>query len=166
MTQQPNQRPISLIVTITKYLPTVEKILLTALIIGTILRIMHIDSSVTQVTLVGLGIIFFLFAYRPTELQRNEGEQFEFFDLLAVTIVPKVLWISSAVSVMGLAFYLFDLGNDSYKRLLTIGAISIGSGVTILILAFTKGVRHLNTVTPVLLRAVPLLLADFYILFR
>lgn len=166
MTEQPNQRPTSLIVTITKYLPTVEKILLAAFIIGTILKIMHIDSSVTQVTLVGLGITFFLFMYRPNEVPRQADEQSGFFDLLALTIVPKILWISSAISALGLAFYLFDLGNDGYKRLLTIGGMTIGVGVVILLFAFTKGVRHLGTVTPILLRAVPLLLADFYILFN
>ena len=161
-----NQTPTSFSGAITKHLPLVEKVLLTTLVIGTILRVMHLDSSVTKVSLLGLGVTFFLFAYRPNEIPREENEQFGFPDLLVLTIVPKVLWISSAISALGIALYLVDLGNEGYKRLLMIGGMTIGGATVILLFSFAKGVKHLETVTPVLLRAIPLLLVDFYILFR
>lgn len=164
MTQ--NQTPTPLIGTITKHLPLVEKILLTALVIGTILRVMHIDSSVTKVSLLGLGVTFFLLAYRPNEIPREENEQLGFPDLLALTIVPKILWISSAISALGIAFYLFAFGNNGFKQLLMIGGMTIGGSTVVLLFSFAKGVKHLGTVTPILLRAIPLLLVDFYILFR
>jgi len=160
------QTPTPFIVTITKHLPLVEKVLLTALAIGTIMTVMKIDSTVTRVSLLGLGVTFFLMAYRPTDIPRQQGEQFGFSDLLGLMIVPKVLWISSAVSALGIAFYLFDFGNDGYKKMLMVGGLTIGIGTLLLVVFLVSGVKHIKTVTPILLRAVPLCLVDFYILFK
>jgi energy-converting hydrogenase Eha subunit C len=160
------QTPTPFIVTITKQLPLVEKVLLTALAIGTILTVMEIDSTVTRISLLGLGVTFFLLAYRPNDIPRQEGEQLGFSDLLGLMIVPKVLWISSAISALGIAFYLFDFGNDGYKKMLMIGGLTISIGTILLIVFFVSGVKHIRTVVPILLRAVPLCLVDFYILFK
>lgn len=160
------QTPTPFIVTITKHLPLVEKVLLTALAIGTILTVMKIDSTVTRVSLLGLGVTFFLLAYRPNDIPRQEGEQLGFSDLLGLMIVPKILWISSAISALGIAFYLFDFGNDGYKKMLMIGGLTISIGTLLLIVFFISGVKHIRTVVPILLRAVPLCLVDFYILFK
>ena len=161
------QTPTPFIVTITKHLPLVEKVLLTTLAIGIILTVMQIDSTVTRVSLLGLGVTFFLLAYRPNDIPRQEeGEQLGFSDLLGLVIVPKVLWISSAISALGIAFYLFDFGNDGYKRMLMIGGLTISIGTILLIVFSVSGVKHLRTVVPVLQRAVPLCLVDFYILFK
>jgi len=162
----PEQTPTPFIVTLTKHLPLVEKILLTALAIGTILTLMKIDSTVTRVSLLGIGVTFFLLAYRPTDMPRQEGEQFGFSELLGLTIVPKVLWISSAISAFGIAFYIFDFGNDGYKKMLMIGGLTIGIGTILLVVFLVSGVRHVKTVTPILLRAVPLCLVDLYILLK
>jgi hypothetical protein len=152
--------------TITKHLPLIEKVLLTALAIGIILTVFQVDSTVTRVSLLGLGVTFFLLAYRSTDIPRQEGEQFGFSELLGLMIVPKVLWISSAISALGIAFYLFDFGNDGYKKMLMIGGLTIGIGTLLLGVFFVSGVKHIRTVTPILLRAVPLCLVDFYILFK
>lgn len=161
-----DQKPTPLIVTITKHLPLVEKILLTALAIGTILTVMQIDSTVTRVSLLGLGITFFLLAYRPNNIPIHEGERFGFSELLGLTILPKVLWISSAISALGIAFYLFNFGNDGYKRLVMVGGLTIGIATMLLFVFAVSGVKHVRTVVPILLRAVPLSLVDFYILFK
>ena len=160
------QTPTPFIVTITKHLPLVEKVLLAALAIGTILTTMKIDSTVTRVSLLGLGVTFFLLAYRPTDIPRQAGEQFGFSELLGLMIVPKVLWISSAISALGIAFNLFDFGNDGYKQMLMIGGLTIGIGTLLLVVFLISGVKHIKTVIPILLRAVPLCLVDFYILFK
>ena len=160
------QTPTPFIVTITKHLPLVEKVLLTALAIGTILTVMQIDSTVTRVSLLGLGVTFFLLAYRPNDIPRQEGEQLGFSDLLGLMIVPKVLWISSAISVLGIAFYLFDFGNDGYKKMLMIGGLTISIGTILLIVFLVSGAKHIRTVVPILLRAVPLCFVDFYLLFK
>jgi hypothetical protein len=56
--------------------------------------------------------------------------------------------------------------NDGYKKMLTVGGLTIGIGNLLLVVFFTSGVKRINTVTPILLRAVVLRLADFYILFK
>jgi hypothetical protein len=56
--------------------------------------------------------------------------------------------------------------NDGYKKMLTVGGLTIGIGTLLLVVFFISGVKHINTVTPILLRAVALCLADFYILFN
>ncbi len=160
------QTPTPLLVTITKQLPLVERIFITALVIGTILTAMQIDSTVTKISLLGLGATFFLLAYRPNDIPRQEGEQFGFSDLLALMILPKVLWISSAISALGIAFYLFDFGNDGYKKMLMIGGLTIGIGTILLITFSISGVKHIKIAMPILIRAVPLCLVDFYILFK
>jgi hypothetical protein len=151
---------------ITKQLPWIEKIFLTAVIAGTILLTLKINSSLVKISLLGLGVTFFLSAYRPTELPRSENEKFGFQELLAGTIVPKMLWISSAISTVGIAFYLFNFGNDGYRRLLMIGGLTIATGTMILLISLLQGTKNLGTAAPILYRAIPLLLLDFYILFN
>lgn len=80
-------------------------------------------------------------------------------------IVPKVLWISSAISALGIAFYFFNFGNDGYKRLMMIGGLTIGIATLLLAIFLISGVKYIKTVTPILLRAVPLFFLDMYILF-
>ena len=161
MNSTPTRTP--LIVGLTKHLPLVEKVLMMALAIGIILTITGIDSTITKTALLGLAVTFFLMAYRPVESLRQENEQLGFPQLLAIMIVPKVLWISSAVSAIGIAFYLF--GNEGYKQQAIIGGLSIAIGTLIFVISLVTEVKHIKTVTPILLRALPLLLADFYIFF-
>lgn len=116
MTSTSTQAP--LIVRITRNLYRAEWLFLTGLVIGTILAVLTIDTSVTKVSLIGLAITFFLYAYKPIDIPRTENELLGFSELLALMIVPKVMWISSAVSTLGIAFYLFDFGNPGYKQLL------------------------------------------------
>ena len=139
MTSTPT--PTTLIGRITKHLPLVEKVLLTALIIGTILRIMHLGSIVTNVSLLGLGITFFLYSYRPIDIPRQENEPLGFSGLLALVIAPKVTWIGSAISALGISFYLFSFGNDGYKRLLMIGGLIIGIAIVVLAFFLVSGVK-------------------------
>ena len=160
----PIPTPTSLIIRITKHLPLVEKFLLTALAIGVILTLLRMDTTVTRLTLLGLGITFFLYAYRPVEIPLQENEKFGFPELLGLMIVPKVLWISCAVSAVGIAFYLFR--NEGYKQLLFIGGSSVGIGTFLLVILLLNGVKHIKIITPVLLRAVPLLLADTYLFLK
>ncbi|MBZ0245435.1 MAG: hypothetical protein K8H85_05785 [Cyclobacteriaceae bacterium] len=158
------QTATPLVLKLTKHLPLVEKILLSALAIGTILVVLKMDSSVARLSLLGLGVTFFLLAYRPNDIPRKEDEPFGFSELLGFMIVPKVLWISSAISALGLAFYLFDFGNDGYKQMLLIGGLTSGIGTVLLVVFFATGVKHIKMVMPVLLRAVPLCIVDFYLL--
>jgi hypothetical protein len=155
--------PTPFIVRITNYLPLIEKILLTALAIGVILIVIKADTTVTKVSLIGLAVTFFLSAYRPIDIPRQENELLGFKELLALMIIPKTMWISCAVSAMGISFYFSQFGNDGYKQMLLIGASTIGMGTIILAFLLMSGVKNLNLVTPILVRAIPLLLVDIYV---
>lgn len=158
--------PTSLTARITPHLPLAEKILLTSLLIGIVLTIMQIDSAVASVSLLGLAATFFLLAYRPIDVPRQENELLGLSELLAFMIVPKVLWISSAISALGIAFYMFNFGNPGYKNMLMIGGSTIAVAALILAVLLVSGVKHIRMVTPILLRALPICLIDFYILFK
>jgi hypothetical protein len=164
MTSTPAQTPF--IVRITKHLPIAEKIFLLALAIGIVLTYLALNSSVTEVSFIGLAITFFLYAYRPTDVPRADDERSGFSELLALLILPKVMWIGSAVSALGVAFYLINVGNDAYKQLSTIGGSTIAIAIVILAIVQTTGVKHLKYVAPILLRSVPLFLADLYMFFK
>ncbi|MBK8290518.1 MAG: hypothetical protein IPK96_05710 [Flammeovirgaceae bacterium] len=144
MTSTPTQTP--LIVKIAKHLPQVEKVFLAAFILGMILRILHLDSTVLSVSLLGLGVTYFLFGFRPIDIPQQENEKFGFAELLGLMIVPKVLWLSSAISALGIAFYNFDFGNEGYKQMLLIGGLIIGIGTLLLVIFMISGVRHIRLV--------------------
>jgi hypothetical protein len=149
---------------IAKALLLLEMLFLLALTAGTISMIMGNASTVVVVSLIGLAIVFFFSAYKPLNIPQHANEQFGFSALLAFVILPKVMWISCSVSSIGLAFYILKLGN-THTQLLMIGGSTLA--ITILLLAFllANGTRYINAVTPMLLRAIPLLIIDFYILF-
>lgn len=50
--------------------------------------------------------------------------------------------------------------------MLLIGELIIGIGTLLLVIFMISGVRHIRLVIPILLRAVPLCLVTFYILFK
>lgn len=164
MTSTPTPTP--LVIKLTKHLPLAEKALLAALAIGAILTMLEMDTTITTVALLGLAVTFFLFAYRPIDIPVQEGEQFGFSQLLGLMIIPKVLWISCAVSALGIVFYLLQLGNDGFKQMLMIGVSAIAFAGLLLVILLISGVKHMKLVAPVLLRAIPLLLADVYILLK
>jgi hypothetical protein len=165
MTSEPTQTPFTS--GITKYLPLIEKIFLTALIVGVILKISHIDSKVMGISLIGLGITYFLLAFKPSDIQLQENEQLTFTHLLALMIIPKTMLISAAISALGISLYLLNFGNQQgYKQLLLIGISTIGLGTILLTFFLLRDVKNLKTVTPVLLRAIPLLLASLYIFIK
>ena len=163
MTSTQTSTPV--IARITNHLPLAEKILLTALAVGVILTAMGIDSTVTRVSLFGLGVVFFLSAYRVIDIPEAENQPYGFSALLGLTVVPKVLWISSAISAVGISMWLSDPGHEGFKRMLMIGGLSIGICTVLLLLFLLNGVKHIRLVTPVLLRAIPLFVADMYLMF-
>ena len=161
-----NSTPTLFITKITKHLHWAEGVFLLGLVIGTILMLTKIDSSVTSVSLIGLAATFFLYSYKPIDIPQQENEKAGFSALLTFVIAPKVMWISSAVSVIGLLFYVLDMEAKGYLQMFMIGGSSIAIGVLIFTFALVTGVKHLRVVAPILLRAVPLLLVDMYLLLK
>ncbi|MBX7126537.1 MAG: hypothetical protein K1X47_12655 [Cyclobacteriaceae bacterium] len=150
-----------------KFLPILEKLLLVAFLIGVILHIMHVDTLVVRFSLIGLGVTLFLNAYRPVELKRDADRQFDFQDLLALTIIPKILWIGSAVSALGFAFSLSAItNNQGYRQMLLVGGLSCAGGTLCLLLLYSRWQANKQVVFAVLKWAIPLMLLDVYLLFR
>lgn len=152
-----------LIIRLTKNLHWAEALFLAGLVIGMILTSMHIDPGVTKVSLFGLAATFFLAAYKPMDIQKDETKPAGFPELLANMIVPKVMWIGSSVSVMGIAFYLLHM--KGYEQMLMIGGSTLAMTVLLFAFLLAGGVKDAKFAAPILLRAVPLLFIDFYILF-
>jgi hypothetical protein len=128
---------------------------------------MQLDTLVTTVSLLGLGVIFFLMAYRPTDIPPPpENEQFGFTQLLGLVIIPKVLWIACAVSAVGLAFSLMNTGNEGYKQMLLTGGLTVGVATFVFLVLLLQGTKHIQLVTPILFRAIPLGLVSLYLVFK
>jgi hypothetical protein len=156
-----------MILKITPYLGLIEKIFLTGLVIGLVLTYVNTDNkTIIQVSLIGLAITYFLTAFKFIDIPRSENEVFEFKDLLACMIAPKVIWISCGVSLFGLFIYTLQLGHNGHKRALMIGGLSIAIGLIIIGYASVTGVKNLRYVMPTVIRAVPLLIADIYLLYN
>lgn len=109
-----------------KYLPLTEKIFLAALGIGWMLRYLSLDSNVLFISLVGLATVYFLNAYKPPEIG-PEDSPVDFTALLALLILPKVMWISSSISLIGVLFHLLEF--TGWRQMVLIGAGSLGTGI-------------------------------------
>jgi hypothetical protein len=152
---------------ITPFLGLAEKIFLAGLAIGLILTYLNIDSkAIVQVSILGLAITYFLNAFKIIDIPRQEEDKFEFKDFLAWSIIPKVIWMSCGVSLFGLFVYTLQLGHDGHKRAFMLGGFSIALGLIFIGYAFVTGTKHLKYVMPTVIRAVPLLLADLYLLYN
>ncbi|MEJ1240477.1 hypothetical protein WBG78_20205 [Chryseolinea sp. T2] len=147
------------------YTSLIEKIFLIGLIVGVLFIILHMDPfdvTVTSVSLFGLALAFFLSAYKPGEIKTDDGRSAGMKEMLAFVIVPKVLWISSSVSLVGIA--LLVLGSDSrgYQQMLFIGGSTLAVAILIALFISVTEKNSASVLKPVLLRAVPVLLADLY----
>jgi hypothetical protein len=109
-------------------------------------------------------VIYFLSAYKPSDLPTDENNPFGFSELLSLSILPKVMWINSAVLAIGILFYL--LKNEGYKQMLMIGCLSMGAALLILLILFIARAKYLNNCASVLLRGIPLLAVAAYIMLK
>jgi hypothetical protein len=159
--------PKPLVLSLMQYLPLAEKIFLAGASVGLIFLFLNLDTLVLIASLIALAVIFFLSAYRPPEdVPANENERQGFQELFAFVILPKVLWIGCAVCSVGIALYLIGPSNEGYRQMLLIGGLSLISDSVIFIFFLVKGIKHIQVVTPIFFRAIPLLAASAYIWFK
>lgn len=152
---------------IAKYLPWMERVFLAAISLGAILVLLNFDAAtLINLSLSGLAAVFFLNAFRPPEFETSDEGPADFSALLALSIVPKVLWISASISIIGILSYLLHLRPEGYKQLALIGGSSLFLGIFIVGICSVTGVKHLERLFPVVTRAVPLLLMDMYLFVR
>ncbi|ADR22325.1 hypothetical protein MATR_00330 [Marivirga tractuosa] len=154
-----------------KYLSKAEFLLLGLLAIAVVLESIGTKLDVLYlISLAGLALVFFLFAQvpnrkeEPSSTESNEKDKSSGFQtLLGFVIVPKVLWIGTAVATIGILFFLQDF--KGAENLLTIGGITIAITTVILLVLRVINVKNLHTVIPILYRSYPTLLAAAYLVF-
>jgi hypothetical protein len=158
MAQQQNP----LVLKLMKFLPTLEIIFLAAVFIAVILKRYGFEAGdmLLMLAMQALAGVFFLSAFSPLPIP-NDNEPMGFKQLFAYTIAPKVLGIASAVTTVGILFYLLKM--EGAKQLLFIGSSSLGAGSLLLGFLIVGGLKHVNVVMPFLYRSVPLFLIGVYI---
>lgn len=117
-------------------------------------------SGLVTFALGGLAVVFFLMAYRPPKSnQLNTEKKMDFMQLVVLTIIPKVLWISCAVGTIGLLLRHLQTENDGYRQMLIIqSAVTVGTLIVVGV-GVVKGVSGLRNLLPIYYRALPLTLA-------
>lgn len=149
-----------------KYLDRAESLMLALLIAGVVCHFMDLSyaDQVLVLAFGGLAGVFFLNAYRPPKAP-EEGQETrkDFFALLSQTILPKVLWISSAVGAVALALVHSHSPEAGYQQMFLIqGVVAVGCIVVVGISAFLgQNIQHL---VPILYRAIPLTMAGAHFL--
>lgn len=133
-----------------KLLPYLERVLLATLLAGLILRLIGTEIPILITTgLAGLGVTFFLSANRPLNIEPKEGEEIGGFNgLLGLTIIPKILWIGTAVATIGILLYTLQLGNDGYLISLYVGLLTISIATMIQLGFKVTETNYLNVTFP------------------
>lgn len=151
---------------ILRLLPRAEWIFAPAAIAGAIIAATGGDSSLAVVGLSGLGAIYFLCAYRASSdpASNPASEQpIGYGPLLALNILPKVLWISCAVCLIAILFYLLNFKGAPNVAL--IGSTTIASGTVLTLVLLITAPSYVRYILPVLLRAIILAaLSAWYLL--
>lgn len=151
------------------WLDRIEAVLLIGLAVSLVAHYMNVAGAASGivVALSGLAGVFFLMAHRPPAPtpERQEGDSKPGMPaLLMQTIMPKVLWLSSAVGAAGLAIYHTHPDNDGYKQLLLIQSATCALAIVLIGLFALQGVSGAKRLVPVLYRAVPITLAGVQLL--
>ena len=175
---------------IARALKLIEKILLIALLAGIVLYDQSNNLLLLQITLGLLCIIYFLFPFLTNtsrfididldELDNNDTEEeidVNKFDeqkidqvpevqfVFSCFILPKILWLSIALSVAGYLSLITFPNNDTYRKLILVGAGTSVIGLSVLVYEIFKGLKDIKFLYPILLRAIPVVLFDLYLLF-
>lgn len=150
------------------YTTVLEKIFLIGLIAGGIfftLKAEPFGTTVTAVSLFGLGLAYFLSAYRPGEINDDErtGNPKE---LLVFMIIPKVLWLSSSVCLVAIALLVLGSDGSSYQKMFLICGVTLAVAVVLALIAVIGLKDSSSSLWSILLRAIPVLGADLYFLLR
>jgi len=158
----------SLITKIAKYFPIVEVIALAGFTTGFFFKTLHYSggNDILLLSLSALSIIYFLTAYVPREAPKEDEAQSSqpmgFAALLGRTILPKVLWIGSSVSVIGILFTLLHF--NGFRDMLLIGTSTLAIASVLGLVNTMSDEQGRKALGPMLLRAVPLILVCIYLL--
>lgn len=137
-----------------KILPAVEKGSLITVTAGAVFKILHYTDA-DLFLLIGLSTlagIWYLMAFspkRPTEDEANTPPApKDFLSLLLSTILPKVMGIAGAVTLIGILYYLLHLPGAT--PMLLVGSSTCAAATLILVLALSSG--KINELPPMIWR--------------
>jgi hypothetical protein len=160
-------QPPSPLFKILPFVPWAERVFIVATLIALVLKATGNTSTLLlAISMSGLALTFFLSAFLPIDIPFDENEKFEFIDLLALSIVPKVSWIGSAVMVVGILLNQLDLPSQQYLQMFMIGSSVVIGSVVILLISSSMGVKNIRYIIPIYFRAVPLLLMVAWLYFN
>ncbi|MGC4020733.1 MAG: hypothetical protein QM734_01715 [Cyclobacteriaceae bacterium] len=157
------------IIYIAKYLPIIEKVLLAAFVSGFIMKLMQIGpaNDIIIISLSALSAIYFLTAQIPLDVGESaipSNQEFS-FRIIGEKLTPKILAIGSSCSVIGILFTIMQW--SGFREMLLIGSISLAfSSVLALLVSSISNEYVRKTIGQRLLRAVPLMLIGFYLLWE
>lgn len=150
-----------------KYLPWIERFFFAAGVVGAVLSLAGMPAAdIIFVSLSSLSVVYFLNAFRPPQDGGPDAtrEPMGFRDLLASSIIPKVLWISCSTSIIGILFAILRL--EGHDQMLMIGGSSTVMGIVLLAFISIGGTKPSKELRPVLMRAIPIALITAYIFFK
>jgi hypothetical protein len=111
-----------------------------------------------------LSVIYFLTGYvpRPANEDEEQPQPLGFGALLGRTIVPKILSIGSAVTVVGILFTIQHF--NGFREMLLIGSSTLAVASVIGLINTISDEPGRRALGSLLLRAIPLLLIGSYLL--
>jgi hypothetical protein len=148
-----------------KILSWLERGAVVVVIIGLILTATGTNASqILMISMSALAGVYFLYAYQPIQIEREEGEKYGFKELLAFTIAPKISWIGNSVMLIGILFSLLSLNGARQMLMVGIGAGAVASFILGALSA--SGTKNIESIQPVLLRTIPLLGVSLYLFLK
>jgi hypothetical protein len=132
-------------------------------LVGAGVRLMNQSSDILLFGASGMAMVYFMYSNkRPSTPSAVQGEKFGFSELLLSVIIPKVLWLGTAVNVIGILFMVLQF--QGYREMCFIGATSIGGSLITLGGFALGGASISNPTKQALIRIVPIFMASVYLL--
>ena len=149
-----------------KYLRQAEKVILTAVLLDALLILLgHEYKPLTYGLVAALALVYFLFAFLPAKLTLTENEPVGFNELLAWTILPKVMYIGIAIVALGVLLFYANVQNKGYEKLLTVGCSSLFVSLFLLAILAINGVKQLKLLRVIVFKALAFLLGGITVLY-
>lgn len=152
------------LIPIAKILPWLEKAGLALLLVTGVMMLLEMPSmELLMVSLGTIATVFFLNTHTLPKIEFKEDAPLGFRALFSCLILPKVLWISAAISTIGILFYILRL--QGHAEMLLIGGTTLTIGVVSLFALLLSDEKNLRIIyQPVLLRVLPVLIITLYLL--
>lgn len=148
-----------------KILKPAELLALAGIVVGVALKYLKMEGSdeVLMVALSSLSAVYFMMAFQPP-VESEENDQPSdggFGDLLGGMILPKVGWIASSVTTIGICFSLLHLKGADQQLLVGCSTLSIAVAASLYFL--TTGTKRTPILMNMLYRAAPILVFGLFV---